>query len=328
MDKSETKNKDRGAFACIDTEYLQEGLTKREYFASKALQGMCAGIAKPENPIVIAKDAVDLADALLEALEKKEEFDFHLKIDEEEYSIEPPKKFENHKENPLAEKIKLIQSSQYNPKGNKVIEELYEDYKDFKGLKEESKLDGVWLDESTKITKEQIDKLKQSQINKIEVVDVEEVSSGNYTMTLSSPLNIGDEVKVGMDKNGVPKTINVKKPKKEKEYSQDVHNCYVSCLTFFSNDLLPDYKEANNWLDAVDKLNRLDGLSFDDIIVLTKAARSDKFWRKNFLSLVKLRRKDKDKIPYWKVFKEKFSVNETKSKKIVSAYEQAMKNLG
>jgi len=34
------ENKDRSAFSCVNDIYLQEGLTKREYFAAKAMQGI------------------------------------------------------------------------------------------------------------------------------------------------------------------------------------------------------------------------------------------------------------------------------------------------
>jgi hypothetical protein len=38
------ENGKKGAFACVDSQkqYLQEGLTKREYFAGLAMQGILA----------------------------------------------------------------------------------------------------------------------------------------------------------------------------------------------------------------------------------------------------------------------------------------------
>lgn len=45
-----------------------EELTKREYFAAKALQGLCAGRTEYENPMVDVSKAVELADLLLNAL--------------------------------------------------------------------------------------------------------------------------------------------------------------------------------------------------------------------------------------------------------------------
>ena len=73
MDKLETKNKDKGAFACVDPTYLQEGLTKREYFAAKMMQGLVNNNFTPtgfqngdEN--TLAEMAVKCSDALLSAL--------------------------------------------------------------------------------------------------------------------------------------------------------------------------------------------------------------------------------------------------------------------
>ena len=54
----------------------ETGMTLRDYFAAKALQGMCANSNDDHNPyemeyedyaIIIAKSAYQLADAMLEA---------------------------------------------------------------------------------------------------------------------------------------------------------------------------------------------------------------------------------------------------------------------
>lgn len=69
MENKETKNKDKAAFPAIDTDYFQMGLTKREFFAAKALQGLCAGRSEHEQPGTSVKYAVELADALIEELD-------------------------------------------------------------------------------------------------------------------------------------------------------------------------------------------------------------------------------------------------------------------
>jgi len=77
MDKAETKNKDKAAFACVDPEYLQEGLTKREYFAAKAMQAMISNpnIKRPAEGENLQSDldnfsriAVEYSDSLIIAL--------------------------------------------------------------------------------------------------------------------------------------------------------------------------------------------------------------------------------------------------------------------
>lgn len=47
-----------------------EGLTKREYFAAMAMQGLCAGVTKYviNNPTTYANEAIIIADMLLDAL--------------------------------------------------------------------------------------------------------------------------------------------------------------------------------------------------------------------------------------------------------------------
>lgn len=47
---------------------FENGLTKREYFAAMALQGILASNTFPSSPIAAAYDAVNCADALIEAL--------------------------------------------------------------------------------------------------------------------------------------------------------------------------------------------------------------------------------------------------------------------
>jgi len=60
------------AFAMLDDNgnYAQYGLTKREYYAGVAMQGLISAEAdrKPEN---YASDAVACADALISALNKQ-----------------------------------------------------------------------------------------------------------------------------------------------------------------------------------------------------------------------------------------------------------------
>lgn len=60
-------NGNEPAFAACDPSYLQSGLTKREYFAAMALQGL---LAKGTNamPEVFAKAAVIAADELIKSL--------------------------------------------------------------------------------------------------------------------------------------------------------------------------------------------------------------------------------------------------------------------
>ena len=64
------KNGECAAFACVDSEkqYLQKGLTKREYFAVLAMQGMLANPETYGDRKIMMYEAVRNADALLDEL--------------------------------------------------------------------------------------------------------------------------------------------------------------------------------------------------------------------------------------------------------------------
>jgi hypothetical protein len=100
------------------------------------------------------------------------------------------------------------------------------------------------------------------------------------------------------------------KNKNLKVFTQDILDCYNSCINYFPDDLLPkEKKQINNWLDAIEKLNRLDNWKFEDITAIVAKTREDPFWQKNFLSMAKLRTKDKDGLQYINVFYNKFRID-------------------
>lgn len=90
---------------------------------------------------------------------------------------------------------------------------------------------------------------------------------------------------------------------KEKEYDYAVKTCFDVCLHYFPKHLHP--KNKNNWLDVIEKLNRIDNIPFETITSITQWARNDNFWKSNFLSLTKLRKNNRDGIKYIIAFNEK-----------------------
>jgi hypothetical protein len=100
------------------------------------------------------------------------------------------------------------------------------------------------------------------------------------------------------------------KNKNPKVFRQEILDCYDSCINYFPEDLVPKgQKEIDNWLDAIEKLNRLDKWKFEDIIAIVAKTREDPFWQKNFLSIAKLRTKDKEGLQYINVFYNKFRID-------------------
>lgn len=89
-----------------------------------------------------------------------------------------------------------------------------------------------------------------------------------------------------------------------KVYSPEVHYVLEQCLPYFDEHLRPNEKATPGWLDTIDKLMRLDKLPAGSIIEVVQWARKNKFWKSNFLSMLKLRKKDRDKIMYIVVFSE------------------------
>lgn len=139
----------------------------------------------------------------------------------------------------------------------------------------------------------QISAEKRKQQNQQMLTHVENVEQ---TSTKSTVI---DNVNVNVNDN----VINISSSTKN-EFSQEVIQTFNSVVGYF--ETIPDTEiKKNKWLDCIDKLNRIDGLSFNEIIQIVKYGREDEFWNSNFLSLLKLRNKNKEDIYYWNVFKSK-----------------------
>lgn len=111
--------------------------------------------------------------------------------------------------------------------------------------------------------------------------------------------------------NNDNKVIKTNTEKTEKVFSEEVLNCFDYCLNFFSDNLKP--KNKNKWLDTIEKLNRIDKYSFQEIKHIVKSARNDDFWKMQFLSIQKLRKNNRDGVKYFTVFQERFNSNNNNS---------------
>jgi hypothetical protein len=103
------------------------------------------------------------------------------------------------------------------------------------------------------------------------------------------------------------------KEQEEKVYSKEIHNCLDNCLTSFPDNLHPNETQKPKWLDTIDKLNRIDKIPYRIIESITHKVRADDFWSKNFMSLTKLRKNNKDGVKFIVVFYEQFK-NKTNEK--------------
>ena len=91
----------------------------------------------------------------------------------------------------------------------------------------------------------------------------------------------------------------------DKVYSKEIHDSYDKCILYFPEHLRPNNeKKKNQWLDTIDKLERVDKIPFEIIENVVMKTRADEFWSKNFLSLTKLRKKNRDDVMYIVAFNE------------------------
>ena len=91
-----------------------------------------------------------------------------------------------------------------------------------------------------------------------------------------------------------------------KDIDSNILNLYKGIEIFFDEDCRPKTeKQIHDWYDTLDKLIRIDGYTPEHIHDVIKRARMDDFWRQNFLSVLKLRKKNKEGIPYFTVFEKK-----------------------
>ena len=100
-----------------------------------------------------------------------------------------------------------------------------------------------------------------------------------------------------------------KEEKPKKQYSLGVINCFNNCIRYFPYYLHP--KDPKKWYDVIDKLNRIDEVEFKEIERVVAAVRANDFWSKNFQSMVKLRKVNRDMVQYFISFQDKFPVNNT-----------------
>lgn len=63
--------KEPAAFPSVVDGYIQDGMTLRDYFAAKAMQGFCTQEEQGLGVLKIAASAYQLADAMLEARGKE-----------------------------------------------------------------------------------------------------------------------------------------------------------------------------------------------------------------------------------------------------------------
>jgi len=119
----------------------------------------------------------------------------------------------------------------------------------------------------------------------------------NKVTTIKQPLN--------SQRTTIEQPLNTNKNDKnennKKIYSQEIESLYLKLKPLFPDLINTNY---DKWKDTLRLLIDNDKKQSDEIEKVVKWARNDQFWSKQFLSLVKLRNKNKDGIMYYDVFNE------------------------
>jgi hypothetical protein len=97
---------------------------------------------------------------------------------------------------------------------------------------------------------------------------------------------------------------------KGKEFSDMVLKSFKPICDLFPIQTQPKTQaDKKAWIDCIDKLERLDGYSPRKVYYIVQKVRTDDFWKNNFLTILKLRKKNKDGLKYINLFEAKFGKN-------------------
>jgi len=148
--------------------------------------------------------------------------------------------------------------------------------------------------------KKSAEKRKKEKEDSTNLTNVDFVENDSTLSTVTVNVNVN----VNVNDNVNVKDINI--------YSNEILECFHNLIGYFPESLHPDKtKTVQNWFDTIEKLNRIDKIPLDLIQRIVKKVRNDEFWKKNFLSIPKLRKKNRDDILYIIVFYEQFKTVES-----------------
>lgn len=150
----------------------------------------------------------------------------------------------------------------------------------------------------------------------------------DFVKTISTNLTVSDNVNVNDNDNVNDNVnVNVNVNKTIKTYSQEVLQTFDECIKSFDDHLQPKTQiKINSWKDTIEKLIRIEKIPAEKIIEIIQKIRSDDFWAKNFLSIPKLRKKNKEGIQYIVVFNEriKHETNQRNNQKGAGATDESI----
>ena len=95
---------------------------------------------------------------------------------------------------------------------------------------------------------------------------------------------------------------------KEIIYNELIEKSFSHLIKLFPLAVQPRTAiDIRNWKDCLDKLDRIDGYDTRAVYYIVKKVRLDEFWKENFFSILKLRKKNNYGVKYIDMFKAKFA---------------------
>lgn len=92
------------------------------------------------------------------------------------------------------------------------------------------------------------------------------------------------------------------------ETSDLVLACYENVVGLFPEKFRPNTEaEKLKWIQTIERLNRLDGYNPRQVFYITRQTLLDDFWRTNFYTIHKLRKKNKEGVKYIDIFASRFA---------------------
>lgn len=133
-----------------------------------------------------------------------------------------------------------------------------------------------------KISAEKRAQQKSTSVKSVEQSPTDSTDSDNVTVNDTDTVNEND------------------KEKKESIISTSVETAYNFLIDLFPEKFRPkNDKAVGEWKRDIKRLHTLDGYTFKEICQVIKRVRLDEFWEDQFLSLLKCRKLNKDKIKFF-----------------------------
>ena len=143
--------------------------------------------------------------------------------------------------------------------------------------------------------------IKKGYLEREKVTDKGKFKGYNYILKANRSRKNRDRKKP-MSENPPQSNINIYNDnniKSNNMYSDLVLKVYPHFLNLFPKKYQPQNEsQKNKWLDCLDKLERIEKIDFHKLWLVVKFIRDHEFWGVHFLTLLKLRNKDKNGIMY------------------------------